>query len=57
MTIEYKHEIRKADLSVVPYFENQQWCVYEQLYPENRGYIKHSFDTRAEAEKFIEEAA
>jgi hypothetical protein len=49
------HEIRKADLSV-PYFESQQWCVDEQLYPESRGHIQRKFDTRAEAEKFIEEA-
>lgn len=55
MATEHTHEIRKADLSV-PYFESQQWCVDEQLYPESRGHIQRKFDTQAEADAFIESA-
>lgn len=55
MTNETTPEIKKADLSE-PYFESQQWCVKEQLYPENRGYIKRRFDTRSEADEFVKEA-
>lgn len=50
--------IRRSDLSI-PYQENPhmpgaKWFVQETLYPESRGYNVHEFNTRLEAEKFIE---
>jgi hypothetical protein len=33
----------------------QKWHVREQLYPESRGWIVHTFPTRAEAEAFLTE--
>jgi hypothetical protein len=49
------HEVKRVDLTE-PYWENQQWCVDEQLYPEARGFIHRTFDTLKEAQQFIEGA-
>lgn len=38
-----------------PYKEAGKWHIDETLYPESRGFIQHSFDTKAEAMLFINE--
>lgn len=40
-----------------PYFENESWCVDEQLYPESRGYLQHKFESRKQAYEFVAKAA
>ena len=44
-----------ADLSVPYQGTAGRWCVDEQLYPESRGYNTHEFETRQEAEAFLQE--
>lgn len=39
-----------------PYFENESWCVDEQLYPESRGYLQHRFESRRQAYEFVANA-
>lgn len=46
--------IKPEDLGE-PYEDKGKWCVDEQLYPEARGYNHHEFDTKAEAQLFINE--
>ena len=45
--------IRYDDLSDI-YEENGKWHTDEQLYPECRGYVQHSFDTEDEARAFMQ---
>lgn len=50
-----KSGLRKTDLSSEPFLQHQHWCVEETLYPENRGYKIHRFETEQQAIDFINE--
>ena len=45
---------QKADLDKPAYnATNKKWYVKEQLYPENRGYKSHKFDSLTDAVAFF----
>jgi hypothetical protein len=44
---------RKADLSLPYDAADGKWHVEETLYPESRGYIVHDFESKEDAQEFI----